>query len=229
MQKQEIEPIYLILHSDYENVFCGLFKGNECLGTAQEHKIKASKNLMQLLVDLLASHNITWQQLAFIGVNQGPSPFTTLRVVITTVNGLLFAHNIPLVGIDGLHTFLTEFHQPKGLVIALLNAFNNDVYYGITHADQTIETGWEFNATFLQRMHTKYANMPITFVGNGVTLYKERIQNLFPHAHVPEPIQQTASLDAISFTAFLQWQKGLTVHEPLLPLYLKTLTYKEST
>ncbi len=229
MQKQKIEPLYLILHSDYENVFCGLFRGNTPLATAQEHKIKASKNLMQLLVDLLASHNVTWNQLDFIGVNQGPSPFTTLRVVITTVNGLLFSHNIPLVGVDGLHTFLTEYHQQKGLVVALLNAFNNDVYYGITYPDQTVETGWEFNGTFLQRMHTKYGNLPITFIGNGAAMYKERLENLFAHARIPEPIQQTASLEAISFTAFLQWEKGLATQEPLLPLYLKTLTYKEST
>lgn len=229
MQKQKIDPLYLILHSDYDSVFCGLFQGNTHLATVREHKIKASKNLMLMLVTLLEQRSILWSDLAFIGVNQGPGPFTTLRVVITTVNGILFSHNTPLVGVDGLQAFLTEYEQPHGLVVVLQNAFNNDIYFGIKHSDGTTQTGWEFNATFLQTLHTNYPDMPITFVGNGTTMHQERIINLFPHAHIPELIPATANLTTIASCALTQWNQELSTQEPLLPLYLKTLDYKQST
>ncbi len=40
--------------------------------------------------------------LAFIAAHQGPAPFTTLRVCLTTVNGFAFATGMPLIGINGL-------------------------------------------------------------------------------------------------------------------------------
>lgn len=228
MQKQKIDPLYLVLHSDYDSVFCGLFRGTTQLAFAQEHKIQASKNLMLMLVTLLAQESISWTDLDFIGVNRGPGPFTTLRVVITTINGLLFSHNIPLVGVDGLKAFVAAYQSP-GLLVALLNAFNNDIYFAIKSTDGTITTGWEFNATFLHRLHVTHANDAITFIGNGVTLHKEKILNLFPQASIADPLPATASFQAITHCSLAQWNDNESTQEPLLPLYLKTLEYKEST
>lgn len=228
MQKQKIDPLYLVLHSDYDSVFCGLFRGTTQLAYAKEHKIQASKNLMSVLVTLLAQESISWTDLDFIGVNRGPGPFTTLRVVITTINGLLFSHSIPLVGVDGLKAFVADYQSPE-LVVALLNAFNNDVYFAIKHTNGKITTGWEFNATFLHTLHTTHANDPITFIGNGITLHKEKILNLFPHASIANPLPATASFETIAKCAVAQWNTNESKQEPLLPLYLKTLEYKEST
>ncbi len=229
MQKQKITPLYLVLHSDYNSVFCGLFRGTEHLATVQEQKIKASKNLMLILVTLLEQHAVSWSDLDFLGVTQGPGPFTTLRVVITTINGLLFSERIPLVGIDGLQAFLSEYADTPGVVVALLNAFNNDIYFGIKQPDGTITTGWEYNATLLQSLQTAHPQRPITFVGNGVLLHKELILNLFPHAVIPNPLPETVGLASAAACALTQWKQGLSVQEPLLPLYLKTLEYKQST
>lgn len=229
MQKQKIAPLYLVLHSDYEQVFCGLYQGTAMLATAHEHKIKASKNLMCMLGELLEQQNVSWSDLDFIGVNQGPSPFTTLRVVITTVNGLLLSQQTPLVGVDGLEAFVSTYTQPHGLVIALLNAFNNDVYFAIKQPDGSVTTGWEFNATLLQSLHTKYAATPITFIGNGVIMHQGRIENFFPDAHFPNQIPHTVDLKTVATRALEQWDDKKFTTEPLLPLYLKTLEYKQST
>jgi len=230
MQKQKIDTFYLILHSDYESVFCGLFKDRECLGRVQEHKLTASKNLMLRLVELLQTHNVTWSELAFIGVNQGPSPFTTLRVVITTVNGLLFSRKIPLVGIDGLCTFLNSHRSlTTDLTVVLLNAFNKDVYFAIKYKDEPIEVGWEFYATFLDSLARRYTGDSITYIGNAIEMYRESIVTLFPHAQIPTPVPATVSFDEVARQALEQWKRGEYSVDPLLPLYLKTLEYKPST
>ena len=230
MQKQKIDPLYLTLHSDYNSVFCGLFKGTACLAMVQEHKLSASKNLMLRLTTLLKKEEVSWADLSFIGVNQGPSPFTTLRVVITTVNGILFAKKIPLIGVDGLRAFLTEYQTPESeIVIALLNAFNNDIYFGIKYPDGTTETGWGFYATFLNEFQTKYPVASMTFTGNGTLLHKEKIQNLFPQANIPDPLPEYVGLSTVATCALAQWQNGEQTSQPLLPLYLKTMNYKPST
>ncbi len=230
MQKQKIDPLFLVLHSDYDSVFCGLYNGSHCQGFVQEPKLTASKNLMVRCNELLAKYGASWTDLSFIGVNQGPSPFTTLRVVITTVNGLLFSHNIPLVGVDGLQTFVNAVSEPtSGPVVALLNAFNKDVYFAIKQQDGSIEVGWGFYATFLDALAKKFSGKQVTFVGNAVSLYRDTIGNFFPGAHIPEPLPATVSLHEIARQAFVQWNKGHMTREPLLPLYLKTLEYKPST
>ena len=230
MQKQKIDPLYLTLHSDYNSVFCGLFKGTACLAVIQEHKLSASKNLMLRLTTLLKEQDVSWADLSFIAVNQGPSPFTTLRVVITTVNGILFAKKIPLVGVDGLRAFLTEYRTSESeMVVALLNAFNNDIYFGIKYPDGTTETGWGFYATFLNDFQAKYPTTSITFTGNGVSMHREAIVNLFPTAHIPDPIPEYVGLSSVAACALAQWHNGEQTSQPLLPLYLKTMNYKPST
>lgn len=229
MQKQKINPLYLIITSDYTSVSCGLYQSQTCLDSFVEDKMHASKNLMIKLNHLIALNNICWQDISFIGVNCGPGPFTTLRVIITTANGLLLALNIPLIGIDGLTTFLNEYSDSQTTIIVLLNAFNNDVYFGIKKINGAIKTGWEFYATFLDILSQEEKNRPITFIGNGVILHKELIYNLFSEAFIPEPLPETVSLKAVSEIALRLWHEEKISFEPLLPLYLKSLDYKKST
>lgn len=229
MQKQKIDPYYLIITSDYTSVSCGLYQAQNILDSFVEHKITASKNLMLHMVTLLKNNTVSWDDLSFIGVNCGPSPFTTLRVVITTVNGLLFAQKIPLIGIDGLQSFLYEYDSCHHLVVALLNAFNNDIYFGIKEKNGAIKTGWDFYATFLHELSEKQKDEPILFVGNGVTLHHELITTLFAKAIIPQPIPETVSLATVARISLIAWHEGKQNTDPLIPLYLKTLEYKQST
>ena len=226
MQKQKIDQsvFYLVLTSDYEMVHCGLYKAGKQVAVCQEQKLAASRNLMLMLSTMLSENGVSWGDLSCIGVNQGPSPFTTLRVVITTVNGLLLSLQKPIIGVDGLATFLQEHYQ-DGVLVALLNAFNHDLYFGIKTDSSSCETGWEFNGTFLLSLQKRFGMQPITFIGNGAALYREQIMNLFPHAVILDPLAQTVSLAAVAAKTYELYQAGQGQLEPLLPLYLKTMNY----
>lgn len=220
----------LILQSDYDNVSIALCKDGSILKTSTDTKHNASKNLVSQIKRLLESHNLIWKNLAFIGLNQGPAPFTTLRVIITSANGLNFAHKIPLVGVDGIKTFLKEQQDTTPLTIVLLNAFAKDVYYGIKENNQIISTGWENNKVLFESLHKNYPHTPITFVGNGVTLFEKELKEVFgDFAQIPNPLPEYCSLEAVVTQAFTQWEQKENVHETLLPLYLKTQEYKIST
>lgn len=49
--------------------------------------------LMHEFNQLLARHTLDWSNISLIGASQGPAPFTTLRALITTLNGISFAKN----------------------------------------------------------------------------------------------------------------------------------------
>ena len=126
----------------YQSIEIALCNGDHCIDRATEETGHASKHLIPLISSLLEKNQVTLKQIQWIAVNQGPGPFTTLRVMIASVNGLSFATGIPLIGIDGIRALLAQYPSNQ-TTIALLDAFNKDVYYGIQTHDGTLQTGYE--------------------------------------------------------------------------------------
>jgi len=124
--------LFLSIQNTYNELELALIRDETVLISLADDKMRASKDLIPLVNYVCEKTKIHLRDLNFIAVNQGPGPFTTLRVVIASVNGLAYGAKIPLVGIDGLDALLLEHSDPAyPHTIALLNAFTNDVYFGI--------------------------------------------------------------------------------------------------
>ena len=94
--------VYLALQNTYDTVQIGLFQDNVLVDFHEVHKHHLSKDFILLVLGLLRHHKVQFKDLSFIGVNVGPSPFTTIRALLAAVNGINFAINLPLVPVDGL-------------------------------------------------------------------------------------------------------------------------------
>jgi tRNA threonylcarbamoyladenosine biosynthesis protein TsaB len=160
---------------------------------------------------------------AFVVVNQGPGPFTTLRTVLATVNGLAYARGIPLVGVDGIVTLATAYQKERGgMVVGLLNAFNQDVYYAVAQQNAKNEIGFGHGSSFIRQLSVQFPDTTITFVGNGVRPLQAEIEGVFgSHAFLISPNVHTASIKQIAMQGLSQWQKQLNVVTQLMPIYLK--------
>lgn len=122
--------IFLGIQATYSTIEIALFNEETVISMISIDKLDASKKIISVLDMLFKNNHYTLDNISFIASNQGPGPFTLLRTVLTTVNAISFARNIPLIGIDGLNAF---FVQEKNSIypntVMLLNAFNNDVYF----------------------------------------------------------------------------------------------------
>lgn len=224
MSKQKLtnsQQSVIGLQSTYNIVECGLFHGNQLFikSIAKEH---ASALLIPTLDSLLEHHNLTLEQIGCIVVNKGPGPFTTLRTVIATANGINMATEIPLIGINGMQAFLDEYGQNSALpTVALLNAFHESVYYGIKRGD-SYDIGYMRIDNLLPIIQEQYPENVIRFIGNGTRLYKDKIVAYFrDQAYIPEPVPETASLQKIVSIGYDFWQKGLDLSAQITPIYLK--------
>src|SRR5688572_29545137 len=94
--------IFLALQNTYHLIEVAVCNEDSIIESVTIDKVHASKELLPIINKLLMRHNFTLQSLSFLTINQGPGPFTTLRVVITTANGISFATGLPLIGVDGL-------------------------------------------------------------------------------------------------------------------------------
>ncbi len=213
-------PTYIVSQATYTAIECALYTNNVCIETFTLDKKSACALLMPALSDLIEKNKLTWSNLDFIGVNQGPAPFTTLRVVIATVNGMAFATHVPLVGIDGLRTFLTALTRQQENVI-LLNAFNNDAYYAY-HDKNEIKTGCAPIAQVLKKL--RILNKTLIFAGMGAEFFKNEISHeLGVHAQFLEPACAYTPLDATAHACLSAYNTG-TRTQQLSPLYLKQPT-----
>lgn len=59
-----------------------------------------ARDLLRLLRDALAEHNLTFADITGIGVMKGPGSFTGLRIGLTVMNTLASDRNIPIVGVE---------------------------------------------------------------------------------------------------------------------------------
>ncbi len=211
---------YLIIQSTYTDVEVGLARHGKLIEKKVISKLQASSHIDVAIEELLSQHKIEKKNLIFIAANCGPGPFTTLRVVLATANGLGYGLNKPLIGLDGMQTFLEEHHSKQyPVTVALLNAFSNDVYFGIDDHRQS-KVGWENAHSFLKNLQEKYSTQPIRFIGSGVQPYQQLIQELFGDQAVINSQLGQCSLEYCAQRAWKNWERK-EMNKQLMPLYLK--------
>lgn len=216
----------LAIQNTYSHLELGLARDGIIFAHTSIDKTQASKRAIPALSSLLSEHSLVITDCRYIAVNQGPGPFTTLRVTIATANGLAFATNIPLVGVDGLITFFNAHRShATGFHVALLDAFNNDLYVAY-QVDGTIQRDCLTIHRLLERLEGMDKSLRFIAFGNGAELYKEQLVTTFADRITVLDHQTTATLDQISRAAYQQWLLGQSGVDQLFPLYLKQQQYK---
>jgi tRNA threonylcarbamoyladenosine biosynthesis protein TsaB len=213
---------YIAIQNTYDTFAMALFINNKPVDQLSEDKRHTSKLLIPLLDQLLARNNIKFSDLSFCVVNCGPGPFSTLRSIIASVNGLHLATNIPLIGIDGLDATFLEFYNPNyNHTVVLLNAFNNEVYYLIADGEQIVSKGYKKIDTFLDDLKQKYP-APINFIGNGVTLHHDLIiKTCGTNATIKQNNPPMCSLETIGRLGLEKFMHENKLDGYLMPLHLK--------
>ncbi len=103
--------------------------------------------------------------------------------------------------------------------VALLNAFADDVYYGLyEHKSRQRSLGYAPGKEFLVKLKEQYSGQ-ITFLGNAYDMYQEQIESLFGTHAQKLPIDMV-SLEQIAKTAYIKWMNKETEHQ-IMPVYLK--------
>lgn len=123
-------PFMNILALDTSTEFCSaaLRAGDQVIerGTAagQSH----STLLLGMIDSLLAESGLQYSALDGIAYGEGPGAFTGLRIACAVVQGIAFAHDLPVCGIGTLRALAARSGAEQ--VIACLDARMGEVYHG---------------------------------------------------------------------------------------------------
>lgn len=213
----------------------------------RQENFNISEKFIPYLNTLLKQYSLTINDVEFIALDIGPGAFTSLRATIASCNGLSFASGIPMIGIDGLDALVGEcfkinldFFQSKLnkqiVLVGLLNAYNNDVYYSINEIvkkDNKLEMilvepkSYKNINNFIFDLNSRYKEHQFYFVGNAFSLHKAFIiENLGNKMLSNDFNLEVGSAEFILRLGEKYFNNKENLSRKLLPLYLKTQQFK---
>ena len=182
-----------------------------------------SKHLLKIIDTALAMADLKVDQLDGFAVTIGPGSFTGLRIGISSIKGLAFSMNKPVVGVSSLEALAFQFIQYPYLICPLLDARKQEVYYCRYRAQngQLIKTCREKVAAPAEAL--RGIREPCLFTGDGANLYREIIASeLGRLAHFVAGSQQIIRASAVAWLSLSRFKRRETDDVQLLvPHYIR--------
>ncbi len=224
MPEQMTSDLFFVsIQATYQSLEIALFNNSRCIASVMRTDARASSFLVPLLHDLLRANNLSLEQCAFVVVDAGPGAFTSLRVVIATINGIAFASSMPLVSVSSFEGLVCQIKQERLLV--LLNAYNNDVYFAYAEHGKIVLSGSGKYDTLPTLLSVFKTDACVTVTGNGLLMYPGLMPVVSQVFSTTEVVDSEVPLaESIGQVGLQKWQRGETVKK-IEPLYLKTIVY----
>lgn len=210
---------FISIQSTYKTLALALFNNEKCLSVVASEEQRASSSLAPLLAEMLAGAGLELSRLSFLAVDVGPGAFTSLRVIIATVNGIAFASKIPLIGITSFEGLVRQSSCSR--VLVLLNAFNNDIYAAYAHDGNIAIAGCVKYELLPELLAMHATSESVEIMGNGLQAYPQAaatLEGLFPSVTVSDI--QIPSAESIGLCGYQKWLAGERSAK-LQPAYLK--------
>jgi tRNA threonylcarbamoyladenosine biosynthesis protein TsaB len=176
-----------------------------------------SSTLLPAIESLLRSSGRGPRDIDVWAVAVGPGAFTGLRVGISTIQGLALASSRPCVGVSALHALAAGAVGRAAHVVALMDAFRNEVYAQVFDA-----AAQPLASPAVGRLQALLASLPAeaAFVGDAVPAWRTEIARLLPRAVFP--VRSPFLATEVARLAVREAAAGRVLDaDALRPLYLR--------
>lgn len=134
-----------------------------------------SDSIMPAIHGILKKAGLTLTKLDGFAVGLGPGSFTSLRVGLSTVKGLAFALEKPVVGVPSLDVLALNVKE-DGQICVVCDAKRNMAYACLYQKKgDTLKRKSKYLLTEIENV-LKQIKGEATFVGDGVPLFREAIE-----------------------------------------------------
>ena len=185
------------------------------------HKKTHSQKIMTMIEQILSELELTVQNIDIFAAAIGPGSFTGLRIGVATAMAFVDSLNLKYTGITSLEALAYNINTP-GLICSIIDAKNENCYYAL----YKLESGnykelIEPTATTISKMldTLKEYTEQITFVGDGIMSYKEKIASNIKNIKFAADSINDINSYSLALAGLYKLENNSTL--PLLPLYLK--------
>lgn len=177
-----------------------------------------SEKIMPVIEQALLESNLTLQNIDLIVCDKGPGSFTGIRIGVGTVLAFKDSLNIQCIGISSLEALAYNINT-DGIICSLIDAKNNNVYFGVFEKKNNIVTQLEeFSFKTIDEIIPilqKYNK--IIFVGDGSTQHKEFLHSNFNTSTFSD--KNDLSSFSLGLAGLSAYNKNINFD--LMPLYLR--------
>ena len=154
-------------------------------------------------------------------VGLGPGSFTSLRVGLSTVKGLAFSTEKPVVAIPSLDAIASSVNQEDSPVCVLMDA-RRDLLYACLYSKKNgnLKRKSEYLLISIDELLTRIDQETI-LVGDGLALYEDKIRSKYPqNKRMPNSYWYPQAKWLISLARERFKKKDYDNPDDLIPLYL---------
>jgi len=181
-----------------------------------------SQTLLPMLDEIVKMLDLDLKELDGIAVAGGPGSFTGLRIGSATAKGLGLALNLPILNVGTLEGLAYNLVGNKGIVCPIMDARRNQVYTGLYRfeGEELIELMPQDALDIMELLEKlKEFDEEVTFLGDGVSVFRETIDGNFAgkHCYAPAHLNKQRA-GAVAALGLLKLRKGETetaaMHRP---------------
>lgn len=213
----------LNIDSSTQNCSVALFYDTKLVSLREIYVDKSASSLINTFCEsVCVDYGIALSNLDAIGVGIGPGSYTGLRIAVSTVKGLAFGLEKPIIAVPNLHALAWSVQemaiQLNALICPMIDARRMEVFTSIF--DSNLETILPTQAMILEAssFHETLNNSKILFIGDGSNKFKSVINH--PNAIFIDNIHTSAKhLGVLSFVKYQKQQFEDIAY--LEPYYLK--------
>ncbi len=158
-----------------------------------KNKMTHSENILPLTNEAFSYLKLSPSDIDCYALTVGPGSFTGVRIGVSFVKGMANAHNTLCYPINALYALAKNIGFFDGVICAIQDARRGQVYCAMfdgTADEQLLQNDALKLEDFIQKAVDMESQKPMLFVGDGVPVYKQKIQEIlkdrakFPPAHM---------------------------------------------
>lgn len=226
----------LLLHIETSTTVCSvaLSENGQCIfSKSNDEGMNHAALLSVFIAEALDSLKPSGKKLDAVAVSSGPGSYTGLRIGVSTVKGLCYGYEIPMIAVSTLEVmtvaaFKSVEMAEDALFCPMIDARRMEVYAAFYNKDLKIMR--EVSADIIDE--TSYQDFlqkqPVYIFGNGADKCKEALSH--PNAHFLDNITPLAeNMIALAEKAFAEQQfVDVAYYEPFYLKEFQTTTPKAS-
>lgn len=178
-----------ILSIETSGKLCGIsiLEDNKVITEIQlDNGLTHSETLMPLIKKTLEENKIMIDEIDLIVCDKGPGSFTGIRIGVATAKAFSDALNIKTIGVSSLEALCYNVEE-ESVICSLIDAKNENCYWSVfENVDGNFIKRRNFDIgnidDILNELKILDLNYSITFTGDCLSVYKNKILNILPNS-----------------------------------------------